>query len=106
MKEAKGNVEKYYAVVAVAEEMENSMKVFEKYIPKHFKNALRYYREFMTATENQGKNKNIFQPARIPQYIINQLLANYSLEIDFYLFYKARLNQQYMPLFKLHTSSV
>ena len=99
MKEAKGNVEKYYAVVAVAEEMENSMKVFEKYIPKYFKNALSYYHEFMTATENQGKNKNIFQPARIPQYIINQLLANYSLEIDFYLFCKARLNQQYMQLF-------
>ena len=40
MKEAKKNVEKYYAVVAVAEEMENSMKVFEEYIPKYFKNAL------------------------------------------------------------------
>ena len=98
MKEAKKNVEKYYAVVAVAEEMESSMKVFEEYIPKYFKNALHYYHEMMRDTENQGINKNIFKPAQMPQYIINQLLANFSLEMDFYSFCKARLNQQYMHL--------
>ena len=98
MKEAKKNVEKYYAVVAVAEEMENSMKVFEEYIQKYFKNALQYYHELMRDTENQGKNKNIFNPAQVPRYIINTLLANFSLEMDFYTFCKARLNQQYIHL--------
>ena len=98
LKEAKRNVEKYYAVVGVAEEMENSMVVFEKYIPKYFKNALRFYHEFMRDTENQGMNKNIFQPPRIPQYIISHLMKNFSLEIDFYTFCKARLKKQYISL--------
>ena len=96
LKEAKRNVEKYYAVVGVTEEMETSMIVFEKFIPKYFRNALRFYHEFMRATNNQGRNMNIFRPARISQYIINQLMTNFSLEIDFYTFCKARLNQQYI----------
>ena len=96
--EAKRNVEKYYAVVGVAEDMKKSMIVFENYIPKYFNNAMRFYDEFMRATENEGMNKNIFQPSRIPQYIINQLMKNFSMEIDFYTFCKARLHQQYITL--------
>ena len=96
--EAKRNVEKYYAVVGVAEDMKKSIIVFENYIPKYFNNALRFYDEFMRATENEGMNKNIFQPSRIPQYIINQLMKNFSMEIDFYTFCKARLHQQYITL--------
>ena len=96
--EAKRNVEKYYAVVGVTEEMEKSMVVFEKYIPKYFKGALRFYHELMRDTNNQGRNRNIFCPARIPQYIVNRIMTNFSFEIDFYTFCKARLNQQYISL--------
>ena len=78
--------------------MEKSMIVFEKYIPKYFKNALRFYHEFMRATENQGMNKNIFQPSRIPQYIISHVMRNFSLEMEFYKFCKARLNKQYISI--------
>ena len=98
LNEAKRNVEKYYAVVGITEEMEKTMVVFEKFIPKYFKNALPFYHDLMRATNNQGRNRNIFRPARIPQYIINQLMTNFSLEIDFYTFCKARLNKQYMSL--------
>ena len=98
LKEAKRNVEKYYAVVGVTEEMEKSMVVFEKFIPKYFKGALRFYHNLMRDTNNQGRNRNIFHPARVPEYIVNQLMTNFSFEIDFYTFCKARLNQQYISL--------
>ena len=98
LEEAKINVEKYYAVVGVTEEMEKSMVVYEKYIPKYFKNALRFYYKVMNTTGNQGRNKNMHNPDRTPQYIINQLMTNFSLEIEFYRFCKARMNKQYISL--------
>ena len=36
---AKNNVEKYYAVVGVLEEMDKSLEVLENYVPRFFKDA-------------------------------------------------------------------
>ena len=74
------------------QEMEKSMVVFEKYIPKYFKGALRFYHELMRDTNNQGRNRNIFRPARIPQYIVNRIMPNFSFEIDFYSFWRHFFN--------------
>ena len=39
------NVESFYSVVGVLEEMENSLEVMEALIPKFFQGALQIYRK-------------------------------------------------------------
>ncbi len=43
MQKAKQNVEKYYSVVGVLEEMDVTLKVLEKYIPRFFTGASQVY---------------------------------------------------------------
>ena len=50
----KKNVEKYYAVVGVLEEMEKSLHVFEKYIPSVFYNASKAYQYIIQRTNDEG----------------------------------------------------
>lgn len=43
MQKAKQNVEKHYSVVGVLEEMDVTLKVLEKYIPRFFTGASKVY---------------------------------------------------------------
>ena len=47
-----GNVEKYYSVVGIVEEMDLSLKVMEKYLPKFFVNATAIYRKEIVSDLN------------------------------------------------------
>ena len=94
---AKRNVEKYYAVVGVLEEMTKSVAVFENYIPKYFKNASNTYQDILITTNDEELNKNLYKP-RVPQKALEELRHNFSLEIDFYNFCKSRLQKQYLIL--------
>ena len=62
LQRAKENVEKHYAVVAVLEEMNKSLYVFENYIPKFFRNSRKLYDNLMKNTRKNGVNKNLYKP--------------------------------------------
>ena len=94
---AKKNVERYYAVVGVLEEMKKSIRVFEMYIPKFFNNASKTYEYILNRTNNEGVNKNVCKP-QVPTETLALLRHNFSLEIDFYQFCKSRLHKQYLIL--------
>ena len=92
---AKKNVERYYAVVGVLEEMNKSTVVFEKYIPKFLDKAHTVYKAMMD--EKLDKlNRNIFKPSHLPKLLSHKLMKNFTLEMDFYRFCKARLHKQYI----------
>jgi hypothetical protein len=91
---AKDNVEKYFAVVGVLEDMDRSLELLENYVPRFFRDARSVYKELMRATH---VNKNIFKP-KTPSDIRQSLMANFSMEIEFYEYCKQRLNRQYLAL--------
>ena len=95
--QAKQNVEKYYAVVAILEEMKKSMYVFEQYIPKMFNNASKIYEEIMSKNDVKMINKMYIKP-HVQSKTLEMLKQNFSLEIDFYNFCKSRLHKQYLIL--------
>ena len=97
LQRAKDNVQKYYASVAVLEEMNKSLYVFENYIPRFFRNARKFYEKLMKETKERGVNKNLYKP-KMSKELRNQLMQNFTLEIDFYEFCKARLQKQYLAL--------
>ena len=80
------NVEKYYSVVGVLEEMEKSLKVFEKFAPRFFAGA----EEFINLRANENKPKpELSEEAKA-------LLSDYLRdEILFYQFCRQRLQRQY-----------
>lgn len=43
VQKAKGNVDRYYSVVGLLEEMDITIQVFEKYLPRYFAGASRIY---------------------------------------------------------------
>ena len=100
MKEAKKNVEKYYAVVGVLEELEKSILVLEKFTPKYLDKASLVYREMIKTrdADKHSLNKNIYKPKSIPKHLTRNLLQNFTLEMEFYTFCKARLHKQYISL--------
>jgi dermatan/chondrotin sulfate uronyl 2-O-sulfotransferase UST len=97
LQRAKENVEKHYAVVAVLEEMNKSLYVFEKYIPKFFRNSRNLYDNLMKNTRENGVNKNLYKP-KMSKELRTLLMQNFTMEIDFYEFCKARLQKQYLAL--------
>ena len=99
LQRAKINVEKHYAVVAVLEDIQKSLYVLENYIPKYFRSARDVYDAHMKENKkgNRGVNKNLYKP-KMPKEVRNKLMQNFTMEIDFYEFCKARLQKQYLAL--------
>ena len=53
MQRAKRNVEQHYAVVGILEEMDVTLQVLEKYVPKFFGGASKvYYGKFTSCNSN------------------------------------------------------
>ena len=75
------------------EDLETSLAVFEKYIPRFFAGATEVY--------NKNKeyfkkiNKNSFKPP-VSEEIKNIIRKNFSREIEFYEFVKKRLYTQFI----------
>lgn len=88
------NVEKSFAVVGDLSALEKSFVVFEAYLPRYFKGVKEVY---FNQLKGAQKNKNIYKP-KTSRTIRNQLLGNFSLEIEFYEFCKQRLHRQYLAI--------
>ena len=54
---AKNNVEKYFAVVGIVERFEETIKLFEYYVPAFFRNATNVWKANPKEADN---NKNIW----------------------------------------------
>ncbi|XP_043210401.1 heparan sulfate 2-O-sulfotransferase pipe-like [Amphibalanus amphitrite] len=94
MQKAKRNVEKYYAVVGVLEEMNKTLTVLEHYIPRFFAGASDIYQEEKRLS---NVNKNSYKPP-VAEYVKDIVRKNFTHEIEFYEFCKQRLHQQYLAL--------
>ena len=91
---AKNNVEKYYAVIGILEKWQESLQVFEHYIPAFFTDASRIYNEIM---REKPVNANKFKP-KVPKYIKEQLRTNFTMELEFYEFCKQKFYRQYLAI--------
>lgn len=93
LERAKYAVETQYAVVGVLEDLNTTLAVFEKYIPRFFAGATEiYYNEI----KNFNKiNKNNFKPP-VSEEVKNLVRQNFTREIEFYKFCKQRLHTQFL----------
>ena len=88
------NVQNYYSVVGITEEMKKSLTVMEKKLPNFFNGV-------SALIENEvpkdKRNINHFKP-KVSQHVKDLLKANFSYEFDFYQFCKNRLQEQFESL--------
>ncbi len=84
-------MEKYYAVVGVLEDLDKSLYVLEKYIPRYFAGAREVYD---TKEEIRHVNKNIYKP-KTADWVREAIRPNVSREIEFFHFCRQRLHRQY-----------
>ena len=96
LRRAKANVDKHYAVVAVLEQLEKSLQVLEEFIPRYFANARQAYRQLLQERRH-GVNVNLYKPKNFKS-VRNMLLSNFTKEIEFYEFCKAKLHKQYLTI--------
>ncbi|CAG9824938.1 unnamed protein product [Phaedon cochleariae] len=95
LERAKMAVERHYAVVGVLEEMNTTLTVLEKYVPRFFEGASDiYWNEISRYTPI---NKNAFKPP-VSEEVKNIVRRNFTREIEFYEFCKQRLHKQYLAL--------
>lgn len=88
---AKKNVDRYFAVVGVVEQMQESLQVLENYVPAFFKGARLLY------AQTFHDNKNRVKP-KVSTKIKNIVRANFTTEIEFYQYCKQRLWRQYLTI--------
>ena len=91
---AKENVEKYFAVVGVLEELNKTLTVLEHFVPKFFKGSVDVY--WKTA---DNVNRNELKPS-VSDLTKRLVSANLTEEIDFYQWCKHRLNTMYHVLIR------
>lgn len=91
---AKANVERWFGVVGVLEEMEKSLAVFEAYIPRYFAGVKPVYDKMMA---EKTINENIYKP-RTSKRVKRSLYGNFSVEIEFYEWCKQRLQRQFLAI--------
>ena len=94
---AKSNVEKYYPVVGIMENMTMTLSVAESFMPEYFKGARKAY--FEDPKIMKPKNANQSKP-KVTQEIKDLLAKKFRLEIEFYDFCQRRLQIQYNSIAK------
>lgn len=99
LERSKNVVETQYSVVGVLEDMNTTLAVFEKYIPRFFAGATEIY--FNDMAEFKKINKNNFKPP-VTEEVKQLLRQNFSREIDFYNFCKQRLQTQFLATNRLN----
>ncbi|XP_019866240.1 heparan sulfate 2-O-sulfotransferase pipe [Aethina tumida] len=95
LERAKRAVEQHYAVVGVLEELNTTMTVLEKYVPRFFQGASDIY--WNEISRFNPINKNSFKPP-VSEEIKEMVRRNFTKEIEFYEFCKQRLHKQYLAL--------
>ena len=103
---AKWHVEKYYSVVGIIEEMDLSLKVMERYLPKFFLNATAIYMKEIVSDLNGDLIKKlsgttlIFNKNPLSKKVKEETRLNlmrhpvFKLEYEFYEFVRQRLHIQ------------
>ena len=86
---AKTNVEKYYSVVGILENMVETLQVLESHVPAYFEGALQVYYEKMS----KKINHNVHKP-NVSNDTKDLLKANMTLEFEFYNFCRQKLFRQ------------
>ena len=89
---AKNNVEQFFPVVGLVENMTMTLSVAESVMPEYFKGARKAYFEDPKIME--PKNANPSKP-KVTQKIKDILTKKFRLELEFYEFCKRRLYSQY-----------
>ena len=92
LKIAKNNVEKYFAVVGILEKWQESLKLFEHFVPAYFKNVKQIYNGDYKNDRSKINENNIKQET--PEYIKKMIAVNFTLELEFYEFCKQRFYKQ------------
>ncbi|VEN40689.1 unnamed protein product [Callosobruchus maculatus] len=95
LERAKLAVEKHYAVVGVLEDMNTTLTVLEKYIPRFFDGSSDVY--WNEISRYNPINKNSFKPP-VSEQVKEIVRQNFTKEIEFYEFCKQRLHKQYIAL--------
>jgi dermatan/chondrotin sulfate uronyl 2-O-sulfotransferase UST len=97
LQKAKANVEKFYQVVGVIEDVNMTLAVLEAKMPEFFNGAIKIYAEDEDIKEGQESR---FNPYKLPvsDEIKSIVRANFTHEIEFYNFCKQRLLTQYSDL--------
>ena len=92
LRRAVENVERYFAVVGVLEELDASVRILEALLPRYFSGAAEILARQPTETERH-KNRNIYKQAQSRQFRA-ALAANLTREMEFYHFCRQRLRKQ------------
>ena len=91
---AVSNVQNYYSVVGITEEMKQSLTVLEKKLPNFFNGVSEL---IANEVPKDKRNINHFKP-KISEHVKDLLKANFTYEIAFYKFCKHRLQEQFESL--------
>ncbi|XP_076304948.1 uronyl 2-sulfotransferase-like isoform X2 [Tachypleus tridentatus] len=91
LEKAKENVEKYYSVVGVLEQMDITIKVMEAYLPQFFRGLFKVHKKTGIVNKTSKKDK-------VPRRIKEMLKRNLKTEYEFYNFIIDRLHKQYRTL--------
>ena len=98
LKIAKNNVEKYFAVVGIMERWQESLQLFEHYVPAYFRNARKIFNStYKRNTYKLDININDVKP-KTPEYIKKIVSMNFTLELEFYEFCQQRFHRQLLAI--------
>lgn len=86
LSQAKRNIEKYYAVVGILEDLKSSISAFEHVIPHFFKGMFKEYEESEKKVRNRNPKRKPVSPA-----VREMIKRNISTEFELYEFVKKRL---------------
>lgn len=95
LERAKHAVESQYAVVGVLEDLNTTLSVFEKYVPRFFGGATDIYYDQRNSFNKI--NTNAFKPP-VSERVKEIVRRNFTREIEFYQFCKQRLHKQYLAV--------
>ena len=92
MQLAKKNVEKYFDVVGIMENLNMTLTVAEKKMPQYFKGAKKFF--FENPGDNKSLGENVFK-LPVSEEVRAIVRKKFTHEIEFYNFCKQRLEAQF-----------
>uniref|UniRef100_A0A1B6DBH8 Sulfotransferase domain-containing protein n=1 Tax=Clastoptera arizonana TaxID=38151 RepID=A0A1B6DBH8_9HEMI len=95
LQRAKANVDRYFPVVGILEELNATLVVLEKKLPYFFKGVQDMY---FTQLLEPHKNRNRQRPRKLNELIKKQLETRLELEYEFYYWLHNRLLKQFNAL--------
>ena len=87
---AKSNVNKYYSVVGITENIKDTLRVMEDKLPEFFSGS---YNLYLEKHKSLTHNRNKFKPF-VSELTKKLLRSNFTHEIEFYNFCKEKLKNQ------------